>query len=177
MRSLRLPSVLGAILCTSFLAGPAVADHHEAGEAMAGDAVETAAVETDPWNQEEVTTTAVSFSEQIDKLYTLARIENYDNTRTMREVGFLVIEDMKVLRRMSRQLKSRLEKGEGKDETDQIMERIEIILNNLRVNMTRSPILEDRGPEIAKARETLNQLRAYYGIAAPDVAAPRQTGK
>lgn len=177
MRSLRLPSLLGAILCTFVLAGFAVADGHEAGETMAGDAVETAAVKADPWNQEEVTKTAVSFSEQMDNLYTLARIENYDNTRTMREVGFLVIEDMKVIRRMARQLKARLEKGESKDETDQIMERIEIVLNNLRVNMTRSPILEDRGPEIAKARDTLDQLRAFYGIAPPDVASPRQTGK
>ena len=177
MRSLRLPSLLGAILCTSLLAGPVVADHHEAGEAMAKPAAtETAAVNPDPWVQEDVAATAEKLSEQIDKLYTLARIENYDNTRTMREVGFLVIEDMKVLRRMSRQLAARLKDGQGKDDTDQIMTRMEITLSNLRVNMVRSPILEDRGPEIAQAQDTMNQMRAYYGITPPDVAggAPSQ---
>ena len=173
MRSLRLPSLLGAILCTSFLAGPVVADHHEAGEAMAKPAAtETAAVEPDPWVQEDVTAAAEKLSEQIDKLYTLARIENYDKTRTLNTTGHLVVEDLRVLRRHARALSQRLASGKDMTETRPIFERIEIILGSLRVNARRTPILEDRQPEIGQAQDTLNELRAYYGIKPPDVASP-----
>ncbi len=168
MRSLRLPSLLVAILCTAFLAGPAAADHHEAGEAMP----ETAAVQQDTWNQDDAAKTAKKFSEQIDTIFNLARIENYDNTRTLPVRGHLVVEDLRVLRRHARSLSHRLASGQGMADTRPIFERMEMILGSLRVNAARTPLLSDRQPEIDRARETLDQMRAYYGIAPPDVASP-----
>ena len=168
MRSLRLPSLLVAILCTAFLAGPTAADHHEAGEAMA----ETAAVQQDTWNQDDAAKTAKKFSEQIDTIFNLARIENYDNTRTLPVRGHLVVEDLRVLRRHARSLSHRLASGQSMADTRPLFERMEMILGSLRVNARRTPLLADRQPEIDQARETLDQLRAYYGIAPPDVASP-----
>ena len=172
MRSLRLPSLLVAILCTAFLAGPAAADHHEAGEAMAETATETAAVQQDTWNQDDAAKTAKKFSEEVDTIFNLARIENYDNTRTLPVRGHLVVEDLRVLRRHARSLSHRLASGQSMADTRPLFERMEMILGSLRVNARRTPLLADRQPEIDQARETLDQLRAYYGIAPPDVASP-----
>jgi hypothetical protein len=131
----------------------------------------------DAWNQELVTQAAEKFEKEVSALYDKARIENQEYQ--MSPVGiqsYLLVDDMKTLRRHSRALLRNLKNGASRDETVQLFERMQIIIRTLRTRLPSTPLLSGAQPEMDTARGTLNELRAFYGIEPlpPPVAAQQR---
>ena len=131
----------------------------------------------DAWNQELVTQSAEKFEKMVSALYDKARIENQEYQ--LSPVGiesYLLVDDMKTLRRHSRALLRNLKNGEGRDATVQLFERMQVIIRDLRTRLPSTPLLSGAQPEMDAARDTLNELRAFYGIEPlpPPVAAQRR---
>ena len=131
----------------------------------------------DEWNQELVAQTAAKFEKEVSGLYDKARIENQELQMSHVIIdSYLMVDDMKTLRRHSRALARNLKDGNGRDETIRLFERMQIIIRDLQVRAPSSPLLAGARPELDAARETLNELRAAYGIEPlpPPVAAQQR---
>ena len=131
----------------------------------------------DEWNQELVSQSAEDLAKQVSALYEKARIENQEYQ--LSPVGiqsYLLVDDMRTLRRHSRALLRNLKNGDGRDATVQLFERMQIIIRDLRTRLPSTPLLSGAQPELDAARETLNELRAFYGIEPlpPPVAAQKR---
>ena len=139
-----------------------------------GSAVPSQALEAKDWDQAEATRLSGALSERVGELYGKARIEGREGVMTVKSAAnYVFIEDMKLLMRHVKALSQRLEKGEGKAETDVLFRRIQGLVPRVRISKQRSVLLENSQPEIDRAREALDALTVYYGaLATPDVASP-----
>ena len=131
----------------------------------------------DEWDQQQVSETAERFENEVSALYEKARIENQQyQVPSVSTESYLLVDDMKTLRRHSRALVRNLENGAGRDATIRLFERMQIIIRDLRVIMPMTHLLSGAQHELDTARATLNELRAFYGIEPlpPPVAAQRK---
>jgi hypothetical protein len=127
------------------------------------------------WEQEKVAKVAAEFVAAVDQLHNEARVESYAEDSLQSADMWLVVEDLKSLKRYSGQLARRLEAGEGREDTLRLFERLQMLVRSTRQHKQSAPILEGEAAQaqIAKARAILNQLNGYYGVgeAAPDAPA------
>jgi hypothetical protein len=127
------------------------------------------------WDQEKVAKVAAEFAAAADRLYNEARVESYAEDSLQSADIWLVVEDLKSIKRYGGQLARRLDSGEGREDTTRLFERLQMLVRDARVHKRQAPVLEGEAAqaEIAKARKILAQLNAYYGMgeASPDAPA------
>jgi hypothetical protein len=132
------------------------------------------ALEADlPWDQAEATKAATQLSAAVDRLIEQGKLEERAAGFTPKALeNYLLIEDLKQLKRHSKVLASQLEAGNGREETAGLFKRIQGLARDVAVGKRSSPILEGAQHEIDKTRELLDELTAYYEARTPPVAAP-----
>jgi hypothetical protein len=158
MRSVR--SLMGLALVGFFAVGLACSALAEQAQ-EAGDAKPE--VKSD-WDQEGAAKTAAEFAAAVEKLYVQAKVDDQNTASTASGAeSYLLVEDLKMLRRHSRRLQRELEKGSGREETLRLYQRLELLIRNARTAKQSAPILQGSEQEIEAARAVMNRLRAYYG--------------
>jgi hypothetical protein len=116
------------------------------------------------WDQQGAAKVAAEVAAALDRLYVQAKVEDQNTATTaMSAESYLLVEDLKMLRRHSRRLQRELEKGSGRDETRRLYDRLELLIRNARASKESAPILENAQQQIEEARAVMNRLRAYYG--------------
>ena len=126
-----------------------------------------------PWNQEDVTQLAKQLKTTVDGLIQQGEFEERAAGFSPKALeNYLLIEDLKQLKRYAKVLVSQLEAGQGREDTAGLLRRIQTVGRDLEVGKQASPILEGSGPEIDKLRGFLGELQAYYEPRMPPVAAP-----
>jgi len=118
----------------------------------------------DEWNQDVVTSLAKKFEGQVDELFQKARIENQEIAFGTRIQSHLLVDDMRTLRRHARALTRHLQAGASKEESLPLFQRMQVIIHQLHARAPRTQLLSSSQPELDKARGTLNELRAFYGV-------------
>jgi hypothetical protein len=145
-RIMRRRGALNVLAITGLLAA--------AGAALALDAV--------PWEQERVVEAATRFELSVNELYESARLAKFE-PMTRKNAIFLIVQDLKTLKRYSTRLVGQLREGEGQAETAPLFDRIGMIVRDIRAKKDMAPILENSQAALDKARERLLQLAAFYG--------------
>ena len=136
-------------------------------------AMSAEAYEAVDWSQPKATELAGDLAEAADALWDRARLEKGGQERTPASAeNYLLVEDLKMLKRTTRVLADRLQKAQGRAETAPLFQRILLLVNEAATVKRRSTLLTGAGAEIDRARHTLDQLSAYYGESTPPVAAP-----
>jgi len=116
------------------------------------------------WDQEAAAKVAAEFAAAVEKLYVQAKVEKEDAAGTAASAeSYLLVEDLKMLRRHSQRLQRELEKGSGREETLRLYKRLELLIREARTSKRQSPVLDGAEQEIEDARAVMNRLRAYYG--------------
>ncbi len=135
------------------------------------------ALESDlPWDQTKATSLAQQLHKAATSLLRAARIEdqNIDSLTTVSSQNYLLIQDLRAIRRHTGALARRLEAGQGAEETLPLFERIRMVVRRAAVNRRSSPLLYDAQGEIDQARANLDELARYYQkpTEQPPVASP-----
>ena len=129
------------------------------------------ALDVEGWDQERITEVAAQFELAVDKLYKSARLETWEPMQR-KNVIYLIVQDLKTLKRHSTRLAAQLRDGQGRDETILLFERIERVVRDIRAKRGMAPILQGKQSEIDATRGKLEELAAFYGKTLPPVAAP-----
>ena len=129
------------------------------------------ALDAQEWNQERVAELATQFSLSVDQLYASARVERYEPMQRQNRV-FLIVEDLKNLRRFSGRLARQLNEGVGREQTQPLAARIANLILDIRVKQRSAAILQNSTEEIETARGQIEAILAYYGKSLPPVASP-----
>jgi hypothetical protein len=82
-------------------------------------------------------------------------------------VVFLIVHDLRTLRRFAMRLANQLLAGQGRDETAPLFLRIGRVVRDIRARKGMAPILQGADDEIEATREKLETLAAFYGKPAP----------
>ncbi len=126
-----------------------------------------------PWDQKMVTGLAESFSKAVDELYHKANVEQQDpKGLASRADVYVIVEDLKQLKRYSSRFAGDLRKGKDRDATQPLFERMLDIVQRLGGVRQKTPILMDATQEVAAAREILFLLTRYYGTSPPPPVTP-----
>ena len=107
----------------------------------------------------------------IDALYRKARVDALDHATTQDPANYLLVEDLKQLRRHSQVLVRHLEAGASEKDTERLYRRLQNLVERARAGRRNSPLLVDAQAEIDQARGLFDTLGDYYGKT-PAVAAP-----
>jgi hypothetical protein len=129
------------------------------------------ALDVETWDQERVTDVATQFETVVDQLFRAARLETWEPMQRKNAI-YLIVQDLRALRRHSTRLAAQLREGQGRDETLPLFERIERVVRDIRAKRGMAPILQGKEAEIDAARGKLEELSAFYGRTLPPVAAP-----
>jgi hypothetical protein len=132
------------------------------------------ALEADlPWDQADATKLAVDLSAAVDGLIAQARIEDRAMGFSPKSLeNYLLIEDLKQLKRYARVLAAQLEAEQGRAETEKLFRRIQRLAREAAVAKRATPILEGAQHEIDKTEQILDDLAGYYESRKAPVAAP-----
>ncbi len=129
------------------------------------------ALDAQEWNQERVAELATQFNLSVEQLYTSARVESFQVMQRQNSV-FLLIDDLKTLRRFSARLARQLTEGVGREQTQPLATRIANLILDIRVKQRSAAILQDSKEEVDTARGQIEAILAYYGKSLPPVASP-----
>ncbi len=129
------------------------------------------ALDAQEWNQERVAELATQFSLSVEQLYASARVERWEPMQRQNSV-FLIVDDLKTLRRFSGRLARQLTEGVGREQTQPLAGRIANLILEIRVKQRSAAILENSTEEIDTARGQIEAILAYYGRSLPPVASP-----
>lgn len=156
----RVRSLMGLVLAGFFAIGLATTALAE----QAGGAEDAKPEMKSDWDQDGAAKVAAEVAAAVEKLYVQAKVEDQNTATTAASAeSYLLVEDLKMLRRHSRRLQRELEKGSGREETRRLYERLELLIRDARASKQSAPILENAQQEIEDARAVMNRLRAYYG--------------
>lgn len=117
------------------------------------------------WNQEQAALIAAEVSKMADAIYIEAKAGAVEGSATNANT-YVLIEDLKQIKRFTRRLARDLGSGSTRDDTDRLFQRIEALLRTARKDLRSTPALDSADEEIAAARAKLNELRALYGTPA-----------
>jgi outer membrane protein OmpA-like peptidoglycan-associated protein len=124
------------------------------------------------WNQDDAVAVSGRLAKAVDALFNEARIEQYEPKLAATAETYMFVQDLKQLKRRTRSLHHHLKKGQGRDDTIRLFERIELTVRQARSKRASTPVLENSEPEIEAAREELDAMRdLYYSKPMPQVAA------
>jgi hypothetical protein len=133
------------------------------------------ALDVEEWDQKQIASLATQLESVVNKLYESARVDTWE-PMTRKNVIYLIVQDLKTLKRLTERLARQLNEGEGREATSALFERIGRVVRDIRAKRGMAPILEDSEDEIDEARGQLNALAAFYGQQPlPPVATPPAT--
>jgi hypothetical protein len=116
------------------------------------------------WNQEEVTKAARQLDGTVAGLIAGANLERGPSPGvTIEAKNYLLMEDMKALKRYTGRLAKRLEEGQDREQTAPLFDRIENLTARARASFNYSTLLQGAREQVEEARQVANQLRRYYG--------------
>jgi hypothetical protein len=137
----------------------------------------TAATETAPkadWEQPKVQAASAGFLKAVNDLLQSSRLEDSMNQSQTNQV-YLVIEDLKSLRRFAQRLDRQIAAGDSEESTAPLFQRTLRLIDRLRVSVPATPLFESQLPKIRAARTELEALAPFYGVTLPpQVAAPSE---
>ena len=132
----------------------------------------TAAPEKEAWEQPKVSAASAGFLKAVDDLLQSSKLQDTMNQSQTNQV-YLVIEDLKSLRRFAQRLNRQITAGASEAETAPLFQRTLRLIERLRVSVPATPLFESQLPAIRNARARLDNLARYYGVSLPPpVAAP-----
>ena len=120
------------------------------------------ALDVEQWDQKRVTEAAAEFDLAVKDLLDSARLAQ-NEAMTRKNTIFLIVQDLKALKRFSGRLVRQLQEGEGQAETAVLLDRIGVLSRDIRAKKDMVPILEDSQRQLDTAREKLLKLAAFYG--------------
>jgi hypothetical protein len=120
------------------------------------------ALDAEEWDQKGAAQAATEFELAVNELYESARLARFE-PMTRKNVIFLIVQDLRTLKRFSSRLAKQLHEGEGQAETAPLFDRIGVIVRDIRAKKDMAPILESSQRELDIAREKLLELSAFYG--------------
>jgi hypothetical protein len=116
------------------------------------------------WSQEEVAKVARQLDDAAAALIKAADIERGPQPGINLEArNYLLMEDMRALKRFTERLATRLEQGQDREQTAPLFDRIENLTARARTSFNRASLLQGSREQVQAAREIANQLRRYYG--------------
>lgn len=117
-----------------------------------------------PWNQSKVTEIAKGLAKSADDLALAFRREPADMIPSAdQRARYAVKQDLRRLKRETRQLAKELEAGHGHDETLDIFLNIKSITRAAASNGKSARLTQPTLDKIAVARQQLTELAPYYG--------------
>lgn len=163
---IRTCTAILALFAFMALAGPTAAEEAD----KAKDAV--AAADSAAWNQDAATEAAKALEAKVGEIF--KSIELQDGAIQARQnKTFVVAEDLRSLRRISRRLSRELASGAGREDTAPLFTRTMRMVDRLRLNMPGTPSFVNEIDKIHEARAQLDVLAPMYGVTLPPpVAAP-----
>lgn len=163
MRPLLSRVLVLAVLTLGFSAR-ALADHHEA-----GDAVPEAAPAAHEWDQAKVTAIAETLANDVRGLRNSARSQPPDNLASgQSRARMRLLDELRLIERETRSLHSELAKGEGRDTTRPIFRRIDELRRSAAEDARRMFLPKATLDQIQASRGALEELRVFYGGPADD---------
>jgi len=121
-----------------------------------------ALAEAAKWDQQRVTALAKELAAAVKDLRVDVEKNPDQPPGPARRAQFQAREDLRLLQYTTRQLASSLAKGEGRDETAPIFQRIETLRRDAEENGRKAMIAEATLAKIAKAKDLLLQISPYY---------------
>ena len=126
------------------------------------------------WEQAKVAEASAGLLKAVDDLYRGSKLEDHSNQSQTNQV-YLVIEDLKSLRRFAQRLSRQIAAGQTEADTAGLFERAMRLIDRLRVSVPATPLFQSQLPAIRNARAELEKLAPYYGVTLPPpVAAPSE---
>ncbi len=136
----------------------------------------TAATTKPEWEQAKVVEASAGFEKAVDDLYRGTKLEDHNNQAQTNQV-YLVIEDLKSLRRFAQRLNRQIADGKTEADTAGLFDRTMRLIDRLRLSVPATPLFESQLPAIRHARAELEKLAPYYGVTLPPpVGAPSERG-
>lgn len=116
------------------------------------------------WDQARATSLVQQLHEAVGSLLREAKVEdqNIDQLTAVSSQNYLLIQDLRAIKRHTRALARRLEAGQGREESLALFERIQMVVRDAAVKKRRSPLLHDAQAQIDQARGKLEELARYY---------------
>ena len=121
---------------------------------------------------------AAELAEAVGVLWTRARQEKPILEGTASEVeNYLIIEDLRMLKRHTEMLSQRLARGEGPERTEPLFWRIQVLVAQARTLRAHTSILQGSEAEIAEANRLLDALTSHFEGETPPVGTPKGSEK
>ena len=127
------------------------------------------AAETPEWDQKKVTSLVKDLGAVVGQIQlTEGRADDPELARTRARVG----EELKLLKHNLRYLGKLLSQGEDRKGSWPFAKYCEQLIRRVRRTAAEVPVLPEQGPNVEKAEALIAEISRYYGVEAPDVAAP-----
>ena len=135
----------------------AQADHHEKGQAAAGD-----------WDQAKVTALAEQLSDAVNDVYrSVSRLQTGSGMASGQANAYLRLKDkLRVGRNEARHLAGALGDGKGREETSHAYRRLMTLVRDAREEGRKMFLEKPTLDKVEKANELLQQIAPFY----PDIA-------
>jgi hypothetical protein len=119
------------------------------------------------WDQAKVMHLAKDFEKAVAALLLKARIEKREVSETDSDAEYLIVQDLRLLRRHSQRYARALSARKGRLETTPVFLRLMEIVRSARSQVQGTDILADAQAEIDAARKILGEIAGYYGESLP----------
>lgn len=163
-RRVLMAGAVGALLALAPLA--AGAEHHEEGEAGAAEKGAAAATgERKPWDQARMTELSIDLAKAMSAVRTAFRQEPgfRDPSSPNRRATQNMEKTLRALETSTRQLRNRLQAGDGFDQTQGIARKIGSLLNDADVEGRKIMTSVWLDEKIKPAQQLINEIAPYYG--------------
>ncbi|HXZ85082.1 MAG TPA: hypothetical protein VEI82_06305 [Myxococcota bacterium] len=121
-----------------------------------------AAAQTQPWNQEVVTTTAGELEDAVSGLRDVVRGSPNLDIPTKRRTMYQIIDNLRMIEGSAASLHASLKKGAGMEETLPTYKRLQQLRRETAVLAQRVDITAVTRPKLDKAQELLKKIEPYY---------------
>jgi hypothetical protein len=156
MRAIRLPTALAAALALLLAAAPALADSHGAAGGKRADR---------EWDQAKMTELTAKLADQMSALRQAFRKEPVFSSpdNTTRRSATQLEQTLRNLQTSTRQLRNRVRDGQNAQDTEMVVKRIGMLLNDADVQGRRIMNTAWLAKYSRPAMETINEIAPYYG--------------